>query len=1003
MAKKQQNSGPDSKAAKAYEKALKESQKTLSAQQEAWNQIGQSISGINFGALVKNVKLSNDEINQMSSSIKDMEKQILQMNDDLTNSMNSMMTKSGKMGKDLKKVLQSVGNVNKQMAKDLADSFKTGDMQSFFDKYGDEGVKVLENTKGWNKEITDIHKEQEKIKKSLTDTNETLDKGYKTLKGHNALISQIGDNIQKKFSFDKFVGALTKFDEQISSLQKNLGTTFGIFDKSTQAMSDLSIHGAQFGVSMEESFESVAELSDVLRTNNVPAMAEAVEQVQHIPGALGIARKDMIQLTGDMMLFGASAKDVEESAKSIASLSSKFGVNTKKVMESFSKNFKAFKTFGFKGGEESLARMAAKAEKMGISVESMFKVAEKTRTMEGAMEAAAELQLAGGSFANINPMQLLAASRGSAEDLQKLVGQIGSDIGEFNESGEFQINPVDRDRLQLAGDALGLSLEDMVQKVTMSATKTKKADLAGQMFAGFDQMSDEQKDFLLNATKIGEGGKLEMTAEVGGIDDLSKMTPELIDAAMEKTAADAKDLEARNKQNQSVKQSMENLMNSFVNVFSAFQPAMEMIASTLNWITEKWTGLMDSLKGHPIIKGLVGLTAALMLTLGPGTVLKGIISPLQTLGKGLTGIKDFATNGVKGLIGKGGAASQVTTPDSDVAQNTQGMQGAGPGGFLKGLAEGLKAMGDPKVFAGLGAVALAGPAFILFLPAIPGLILMSGVGLLDKLIVRGFGAMSQGLGVLGNNLVNIAKGSLAMALIGLSIIPFALAIQAFNNVEWSAMGKAAVGVIGLTAIVLGLGALVMSGVGAALLGGGIIALIGLGVGLAVFGASMLVAAIGFNAMAEVKWDSFGNMGMALLSVVPGMLAFGLASLVFLNPLTLISLGLMTMTLMGLAGVMTVLAPALSIASQSMVTMAAGIEQLAISVDKLDIDKLESLSEASAKMSTASAISGLVTAITGGGGEGGGETKVKLEPITIDLKLNGRQIQEMIIKDLKYTT
>jgi len=51
-------------------------------------------------------------------------------------------------------------------------------------------------------------------------------------------------------------------------------------------MSKLVKGGAQFGVSMEDSFKNTEQLADALRTDNLPAVAETVSKLQMIPGAL---------------------------------------------------------------------------------------------------------------------------------------------------------------------------------------------------------------------------------------------------------------------------------------------------------------------------------------------------------------------------------------------------------------------------------------------------------------------------------------------------------------------------------------------------------------------------------------------------------------------------------------------------------------------------------------------------------------------------------------------
>lgn len=67
-----------------------------------------------------------------------------------------------------------------------------------------------------------------------------------------------------------------------------------------------------------------------------------------------------------------------------------------------------------------------------------------------------------------------------------------------------------------------------------------------------------------------------------------------------------------------------------------------------------------------------------------------------------------------GSSGGGGGVPGLESTQSAGGQAGQAAQGSGGG--LKSLADGLREMGDGKVFAGIGAVALAGPAFILALP-----------------------------------------------------------------------------------------------------------------------------------------------------------------------------------------------------------------------------------------------------------------------------------------------
>ena len=141
-----------------------------------------------------------------------------------------------------------------------------------------------------------------------------------------------------------------------------------------------------------------------------------------------------------------------------------------------------------------------------------------------------------------------------------------------------------------------------------------------------------------------------------------------------------------------------------------------------------------------------------------------IMNLMQGKGTGLSNLNPFKK--------KGGGGGDVT---SDVASTNDGggdMGNAsqGAGGGLKSLAEGLKEMGDGKVFAGIGAVALAGPAFIIALPAIPFLLFMGKVKL--KALEENFSGLATGL----NSMASTFMGSLAVGAFAIAAIPSILSI-----------------------------------------------------------------------------------------------------------------------------------------------------------------------------------------------------------------------------------
>ena len=134
---------------------------------------------------------------------------------------------------------------------------------------------------------------------------------------------------------------------------------------------------------------------------------------------------------------------------------------------------------------------------------------------------------------------------------------------------------------------------------------------------------------------------------------------------------------------------------------------------------------------------------------------------------------------------------------------------------------------------------------------------IGGVGGVIKSIGKGFK-------YLGNNLKAIAKGALAMALMGASLIPFALAAVKFNDVEWESLAKAGVALVGLAAV----GFLIGKASGSMILGA---------IGVGILGGALFVAGKGFEVFQNLDWETIGKgfvalAGLAAIGAVAGLAA-----------------------------------------------------------------------------------------------------------------------------------
>ena len=188
---------------------------------------------------------------------------------------------------------------------------------------------------------------------------------------------------------------------------------------------------------------------------------------------------------------------------------------------------------------------------------------------------------------------------------------------------------------------------------------------------------------------------------------------------------------------------------------------------------------------------------------------------------------------------------------------------------MTNLSDGIKSfkpLGD--ILKGLLGIAAAGPAFLVFITAIPGILLMAAVGAMAPLITLGFTALSTGIKMM--DISAIGKGLLGIAALGLSIIPFAFAMSLFSGVSWTGVIAGAAALVIFAAAAFGLGAL-LAGPGAIIFGAGVIGIAALGVAMLPLAYAAKLAAEGFALMNDVDLI---NIGLGLSTLSGAVLKFG---------------------------------------------------------------------------------------------------------------------------------
>ena len=141
---------------------------------------------------------------------------------------------------------------------------------------------------------------------------------------------------------------------------------------------------------------------------------------------------------------------------------------------------------------------------------------------------------------------------------------------------------------------------------------------------------------------------------------------------------------------------------------------------------------------------------------------------------------------------------------------------------------------------------------------------------------------------------DLLKGALALAVVGVSLIPFAFAMNLIGDISIGAILAVAAGILIFTGIIMGLGLVMFSGIGAMIFGAGVLALLALGAALIVLGAGVVLFNKGVGGLGD-NISLFVEKMAELISIAPMMLGAVIPLMAFGYALIPFALGLLIAT------------------------------------------------------------------------------------------------------------
>lgn len=356
---------------------------------------------------------------------------------------------------------------------------------------------------------------------------------------------QIADEIKNAATLNAadFVDAF----ERVGSVAREVNNTFGQsrerINEVKVALTDALPNVVRLGGDLGAVGETIGQIAEASR-RNVVANTEDVQKLYASTKVIGGSVKE---IADGFLNVGVGIEQVGKQLEDSVNYVRSIGGNTKQVMADVRSNMEQMNRYQFEGGVQGLTKMAAQASMLRFDMGETFRLADKVLNPEGAIEVAAAFQRLGVSAGALaDPFQLMNQSINDPSGLQNSLADVAKQFTYFDEKTKtFKINPQGVLTLREMEQQTGVSAKEM-SKMGLAAAELDQR-LSSINAAGLKLGSEEDKQYLANIAKMGEGGQYEvkLTNEKGELETrkLSELTQDEFDKLIKEQKEGPKTME----------------------------------------------------------------------------------------------------------------------------------------------------------------------------------------------------------------------------------------------------------------------------------------------------------------------------------------------------------------------------------------------------------------------------------------------------------------------------
>jgi methyl-accepting chemotaxis protein len=308
-------------------------------------------------------------------------------------------------------------------------------------------------------------------------------------------------------------------------LNKNFSLGRARIEEMKKAFADSAAGVEKLGGSLDNVVDTISSVA-AASNRNVIENEKVISELYAASKVLGTSSETLVNNFKDVGYETSQiGTNLSESIVYIQSV----GLNATQVMKDVSANMEKMNRYQFDGGVAGLAKMAAQASMLRFDMAQTFSFADRMLTPENAINMASAFQRLGVTAGNlVDPFVLMNESINDPTGLQNSLARLGQEFTYFDEETKsFKINPQGVLTLRQMEEEAGLAAGSLSKSALAAADLDKR--LSQVSGAGLKFENEEDKQYLANIAKMGEGGKYEVTLNDGTKKELQNLNQEEFD------------------------------------------------------------------------------------------------------------------------------------------------------------------------------------------------------------------------------------------------------------------------------------------------------------------------------------------------------------------------------------------------------------------------------------------------------------------------------------------